>query len=159
MTQKFSKERYLSIDGNRRTVAVWAEKTGVARARILSRLHAGWSPSQAVGLDPGPREQARIDREERHRQAWGEKKAKPHVKHTVYGFTGSMDAVARHFKKSARTLEQRVKRGWSLEEAVAISHLPGKWTIEFARAQPYYHWLMNETKSTRPAAPTGQPTP
>ena len=46
------KNRYVEIDGQRKTIAEWAKVSGLSYSTILDRLNNGWSPSRAISQPP-----------------------------------------------------------------------------------------------------------
>lgn len=46
------KNRYVEIDGQRKTIAEWAKVSGLPYSTILDRLNNGWAPFRAVSQPP-----------------------------------------------------------------------------------------------------------
>lgn len=45
--------RIVEFNGERRTIAEWASLRGLPYARVQTRLHRGWTPERALGLQVG----------------------------------------------------------------------------------------------------------
>lgn len=106
--QKMQK-RYITADGKTMSLDAWAKKMGVSKGLISSRLGAGWTETQAVGVEP---------RKERPKKAKPE--PRPKVVITYKGVTGNISQVCRHFGATDSTVRARIKLGWSLEDAFTI---------------------------------------
>ena len=101
------KSNHLSItfDGQTYSFAGAARAFGVEQAAISKRLRQGWTPRQAVGLDPSPKA---------HSLRWI-------VNGKEYS---SAVAVSQHFGVSAAMVRYWKKRGWTPEQIVGIEPKP-----------------------------------
>ena len=124
------KQRVLTCHGKSATVNVWAKRMDIPANRIHARLNLGWTDAQAVGLDPSPSQTKAAQRPpkkpKRHRPVY-----------TVLGVTGTLPELAKVFHVSATRMRSRLERGWTIEEAALIEHLPMNWTIEYARREGF----------------------
>ncbi|CAB4127617.1 hypothetical protein UFOVP94_19 [uncultured Caudovirales phage] len=53
---------YITHKGKTRCLTEWSEIYGIPYGRVVERLKADWTFEQAMGIKPGPRKQAHLDR-------------------------------------------------------------------------------------------------
>jgi hypothetical protein len=97
---------WLTVNGETRCASEWAEITGVSAGTILYRTHAGWTPAQAVGLEPPVAEPG------------GHRGCITKAAITVNGVTRNRSDWARRAGVSRETIRQRIAAGWPVELAV-----------------------------------------
>jgi hypothetical protein len=54
-TRNMRKTCFLTVNGERRSISEWAERTGLRRATIYRRIKAKWAPNEIITLKPIPR--------------------------------------------------------------------------------------------------------
>lgn len=97
----------INIAGQLYEIAEAAKEFGVDYSRITGRLRQGWTPQQAVGLEPAP--------------------GAPALHWILNGVVyQSMAAVAKAFGISSSAIIYRIKRGWTPEQVVGLTPKPEK---------------------------------
>lgn len=104
------KKRYLTAAGQTRSMDDWAAQSGFSKSNIYSRLTAGCTPEQAVGLEKTEREL----RSEANAAKASEKPKRP--TYTLGGVTGNISELAAHFGVPYDQLNSRKRMGWPESE-------------------------------------------
>lgn len=92
--------------GEARTINEWAEITGIKAMTIRGRLYAGRTPDEALGMVSVPRSDNSNEADRRSKKIdWQGKK-------------WTRTELAAAYGHSRETLYMRLKKGWSLEEAL-----------------------------------------
>jgi integrase len=95
----------IEIDGRMVEVKDAAVAFGIQHSVITGRLKQGWTPRQAVGLDPSPKALSSM---------WI-------IEGTTYE---SAEAVSRHFGINSSVISYRKRKGWTPEQIVGIEPKP-----------------------------------
>lgn len=115
-----------TYQGESKTVPEWAEIFKITKTSLYQRLGRGWSFEDSVTLPPGTRNPNKLAGrpEERYKLKYDNgrvvKAKKSSVFYTLNGETKHLTEWAQDLGVSAATIYYRLKRGWSLEEALTI---------------------------------------
>ena len=95
---------FLTLDGETKTLAEWAEQTGINANTLNKRLQYGWEPERALRTPT--------------------RKRKPNVRRRTISFNGEAHTVGEWaclVGVSEDVLRHRLYAGWSLERALGYS--------------------------------------
>lgn len=114
--RKLMNKRSLTINGKTMYVTDWAKQAGISYQTLMSRLNLlKWTPEQAVGLVPSPKDEARA----RAQAAREESKRRREARQvTVDGVTGTLSAVCRELGLPYGRMDYMIRSGqWTAQEA------------------------------------------
>ena len=86
--------RFITIDGERKTLAQWARSAGITRQALDSRLKSGWSDEDAVTLRSGAKKTERQPE-----------------RYDINGLMMSVAEIAQQSKQSETTVYKRIAAG------------------------------------------------
>lgn len=108
-------------DGQSKNIGEWARITGIHRMTIKTRIDAGWSVDEALGLCARP-------------TAFDETIT------TSDGITKSLSEWSKIAGVSPRAIRERLMRGWDIDTAVKASSGPATFTSSDGRTKTVAEW-------------------